>query len=103
MNHPFCHQKLAVTYHLEVNMFDIGYTYSQAIKCFFFQLLVDCQLGSWTSCDSCCGSAGKIRFFGRMPKVEHTGDKCSQGDTWKKCENLPQCAGDIDYLMEALF
>ena len=38
-----------------------------------------------------------------MPKVEHTGDKCSQGDTWKKCENLPQCAGDIDYLMEALF
>ena len=54
---------------------------------------VDCQLGPWTSCDSCCGSVGKTRFFGRMPKVEHTGDKCSQGDTWQKCENLPPCAG----------
>ena len=62
------------------------------IKIYHFST-VDCQLGPWTSCDSCCGSVGKTRFFGRMPKVEHTGDKCSQGDTWQKCENLPSCAG----------
>ena len=62
-------------------------------KVFFSTSTVDCQLGPWTSCDNCCGSEGKTRFFGRMPKVEHTGDKCSQGATWQKCENLPPCAG----------
>ena len=47
-----------------------------------------------SSCDSGCGLAGKTRFFGRMPKVEHKEDKCSQGNTWQKCGNLPPCAGD---------
>ena len=60
-------------------------------------LTVDCRLGPWTSCDSGCGLAGKTRFFGRMPKLEHKEDKCTQGDTWQKCGNLQPCAGDYTY------
>ena len=53
---------------------------------------VDCQLGPWTPCNSDCGFAGKTRLFGKMPN--QMGVKCSQGDTWQKCENLPPCPGD---------
>ena len=63
---------------------------------FFLVLIstVDCQLGPWTSCNTGCGLAGKTRFFGRRPAIEQKGDKCTQGDTWQKCGNLPQCEGD---------
>ena len=69
------------------------------IKTFIFSTsTVDCQLSPWTSCDSDCGFAGKMRFFGRRPEVERKRDKCSQGDTWQICGNLPPCAGDYIYL-----
>ena len=58
----------------------------------FFYSTVDCQLSNWTSCNSDCGLAGKTRFFGKWPKRK--GVKCSQGDTWQRCENLPPCAGN---------
>ena len=61
---------------------------------YILNLTVDCQLGPWTACDGHCGFAGKTRFFGKWPKIEHKGDKCSKGDTWQKCGNLPPCAGD---------
>ena len=65
-------------------------------KMFFFQLLVDCQLGPWTYCDRDCGLAGKTRFFGKWSNCK--GVKCFQGDTWQKCGNLPPCAGDNKFI-----
>ena len=59
---------------------------------FYSNSTVDCQLGLWTPCDSDCGFAGKMRLFGKMPN--RTGVRCSQGDTWQKCVNLPPCPGD---------